>query len=427
MPDEDKEKFMGEERNPGTARWAPAALQNPSTARWAPKAALQNPGTARWAPKAALLFIQILVCSQVGGTVVPSDSSPNMQAALDSMMQRVMASTESQVTKSRKVNSGAKAAPPAAGAASSTSVPAAPSLSSGSLGEPETTWVAKLVGVALRDAVTGMGSVLETRFVGIETEIVRQNAFATATLNNTLATQNEVVELNRKLGELTAKLEEVQLQAVNAEAVFTGRLSQVEEVASQSRSHGLPPGLPSAPAPAFQELPYESRTTAILGGLGWDNKGSELLAEANRILLLAGVEASTYEGLSAMANRADEGSAAALIFRSPAELQKAKLLVRAANATGLQGKLVWLDARKTRLEMKPARVIHRAAQMLSDFESNRTQGEELLVNKNMAAKFLFNSRGRILYTLRGKVLWAPEGMARYDADQRNIVEGFAEE
>ena len=79
------------------------------------------------------------------------------------------------------------------------------------------------------------------------------------------------------------------------------------------------------------------------------------------------------------------------------------------------------------MEMKPARVIHRAAQMLSDFEGNRVQGGELLVNKNMAAKFLFNTNGRILYTLRGKVLWAPEGLARYDAEQRNIVEGFAEE
>ena len=165
----------------------------------------------------------------------------------------------------------------------------------------------------------------------------------------------------------------------------------------------------------------------MLGGLGWDNKGAELLAEANRVLLLAGVLPAWYEGLCAMSNRSDEGSAAALVFHSAKDLQKTKLLVRAANATGLQGKLIWLDARKTRLEMKPARVIHRAAQMLTDFEANRVQGGELLVNKNMAAKFLFNNNGRILYTLKGKLLWAPEGLARYDAEQRNIVEGFAEE
>ena len=358
----------------------------------------------------------------------------NMQAALDHMMAKVMANTESQAaTKARKLSGGAKAAPPAAGSTSSASNASAPMVSCGTLGEPETTWVAKLVGAALKDAVIGMGTVLEARFMGIESEITRQNAAASTNLHTTLQTQTEVAQLSQKISELTSKLEVVQSQAANAESMLTGRLAEaekaVEEVASQvtARGSGSPPGLAAIGATAAHELPYESRTTAMLGGLGWDNKGCELLTEANRILSLAGVLSTSYEGLSAMVNRADEGSAAALVFHSAKELQKTKLLVRAANATGLQGKLVWLDARKTRLEMKPARVIHRAAQMLSDFEGNRVQGGELLVNKNMAAKFLFNTNGRILYTLRGKVLWAPEGLARYDAEQRNIVEGFAEE
>ena len=274
-----------------------------------------------------------------------------MQAALDAVVARVLASTEFMAApKARKVSGGAKASAPAA--AGSSAPAGVPMLSAGTLGEQETVWVSKLVSTALGSAVTGMGIVLEERFMGIEAELVRQNQQATTNLSAAVATRAELVELNRKVGALTARLAEVQGQQQTAEAALTGRLNQaekvMEEVATQARSQGQPPGLQAQPLPGLQELPYEARTTAILGNLGWDDKGADLLAEARRILALAGVDVATYDCLSAMANRQDEGSSAALVFRSPQELQKAKLQVRAVALNGLQGKLVWLDARKTR-------------------------------------------------------------------------------
>ena len=355
-----------------------------------------------------------------------------MQAALDAVVARVLASTEFMASpKARKMAGGAKASAPTA--AGSSAPAAVPLLSAGTLGEQETVWVSKLVSTALGSAVTGMGIVLEERFINIEAELVKQNQHASANLTAAMATRAELVELNRKVGALTAKLAEVQGEQQTAEAVLTGRLTEaekaLEDVATQARSQGQPPGLQAqpSPVPGIQDLPYEARTTAILGNLGWDDKGADLLAEARRILALAGVDVATYDGLSAMANRQDEGSAAALVFRSPGELQKAKLLVRAVALNGLQGKLVWLDARKTRLELKPARIIHRAAQMLADFEGALAPASQLEITKMMAAKYLCNNNGRILYTLRGKIFWAPEGVARYTAEQRDIVAGFAEE
>ena len=44
--------------------------------------------------------------------------------------------------------------------------------------------------------------------------------------------------------------------------------------------------------------------------------------------------------------------------------------MRCANLTGGEGKRIWLDARRTREENKPARCIHKAVEALSDLNDS---------------------------------------------------------
>ena len=103
------------------------------------------------------------------------------------------------------------------------------------------------------------------------------------------------------------------------------------------------------------------RTEGVIAGLGEGLSGDDIIARATDVLQRAGVEASSHSGLSSNVR----GTTVFLCFNEPGLLRLAADKVRRLNAS-FDGKRVWLDARRTRAENKPARAIHRAAEALHD-------------------------------------------------------------
>ena len=103
------------------------------------------------------------------------------------------------------------------------------------------------------------------------------------------------------------------------------------------------------------------RTEGILAGLGDGLSNDDIIARATDVLRRAGVPAQSHAGLSSNIR----GTAVFICFKEPGLLRLAADKVRRLNVS-FDGRRVWLDARRTRAENKPARAIHRAAEALRD-------------------------------------------------------------
>lgn len=66
-----------------------------------------------------------------------------------------------------------------------------------------------------------------------------------------------------------------------------------------------------------------------------------------------------------------------------------------------ENKTAWLDRKKTRRELAPARALHRAYDIVSDIEPRRPH--TAVVNKNLGAKLLFVNGNRCLFTIQGQL------------------------
>ena len=64
------------------------------------------------------------------------------------------------------------------------------------------------------------------------------------------------------------------------------------------------------------------------------------------------------------------GSAVDLVFAKPDLLQAARLSVQALQKSYAEHHIVWLDARKERSELRPARIIHRMYDTLTETETS---------------------------------------------------------
>ena len=91
-----------------------------------------------------------------------------------------------------------------------------------------------------------------------------------------------------------------------------------------------------------------------------------LLAQAKAALDRAQIAPDTYEGLSP--NR--RNTCIFMTFREPGALRLASNKMRRASIGGAPGRNIWLDARCTREENRPARTIHRAAEGIQDLNAS---------------------------------------------------------
>ena len=304
-------------------------------------------------------------------------ASGAMQKGLDTIMMEVSKALDSS-QKKRQAEMSPEGSSAGQGSRRIPALPGTPAPAP-PLNAGQSAMVSDMVSAALKSAVTGMGTVIEQHLL-----------LASTRLDNHDAKHKETDDKFEKYEEQMKKLaEDVNYLKVEAET-SAARAMLAEQALAAIGAAGPPPGLGATSAaasssqgttPAAQETPYEQRTHAVLGGLGWDETADRLMQVALSTLEKAGVKTETYNAFTAIVSRNNEGSTAQLVFRTPAELAAAKLLVRSAQCKGWSGKLIWLDAKKSRTEMKPARLVHRIAQVLQDFEDSKPDTQTL--EKNM--------------------------------------------
>ena len=122
--------------------------------------------------------------------------------------------------------------------------------------------------------------------------------------------QKEVHDLNEKVGVVQSSSNQHQHPSFIVD--FDKRVQLIkqhimEEVKEENQASS------SVDAPTVS-LPYEQRTIARLGNLGWDETSETLTERARRVLAEAAVPAHHFSGLCPIVNRAGKGSLVELVF-----------------------------------------------------------------------------------------------------------------
>ena len=162
------------------------------------------------------------------------------------------------------------------------------------------------------------------------------------------------------------------------------------------------------------DVPYHLRVVAKIGGFVYDTDAEEMVSKCRTELAAAGVEA-TFKHLHCPRNK---GSWCLLTFDTPANLARARMAFQARKVVH-NGRSIWLDAAKTRAELLPSRLVHRAHTCVSSCEDER-EGDKLVLEKDMRGKQLKAGRQVIGYSLRGEWKWTTFSENRYAKETLDV-------
>ena len=87
--------------------------------------------------------------------------------------------------------------------------------------------------------------------------------------------------------------------------------------------------------------------------------------------------------------------------------------------------MAWLDVAKTPQQLKPYRIVHRMADVLSNFESLKMETDRAAITKDMPRKKVKRGGVDMGETLYGKWQWSPVSAQHYSADQLKHAEEWA--
>ena len=119
-----------------------------------------------------------------------------------------------------------------------------------------------------------------------------------------------------------------------------------------------------------------------------------------------------------------------MMFVSPDRLQSAKVRVRSQmkQFEECPRNKAWLDAKKERSELRPARMCHRLHDVLGHVEEKRGgdhQPAEL--DKNMMQKTISANKTRVALIIKGSVMWTEAGKRWYSAEGMALATSYAED
>ena len=355
-----------------------------------------------------------------------------MQQSFANVMKNVGEALEASQSRKRAACLSPEGTSTGQGANKGNVIPQLPGQAAPPLTKPQSSMVSDMVQAALKSALTGMGEAIEVHITAASTRLDVHDEKHKETDVKLNYTNAQLVKQEEQIGKL---INDVGFLRMEAEA-SSARALVAEQALAAIGAAGPPPGLGAAGTgsasssaaggsqPAH-ETPYELRTHAVLGGLGWDETAERLMTVAQSTLTKAGVDTATFSAITAIVSRNNEGCTVQLVFRTAGELAAAKLLVRAAQCKGWNDKNIWLDAKKSRTEMKPARLVHRIAQVLTDFEEARA--DKQAIEKNMIGKNVRNASGQLGWSRAGVWIWTAIAKARYTVEQLDIAKSYAEE
>jgi len=186
-----------------------------------------------------------------------------------------------------------------------------------------------------------------------------------------------------------------------------------------------PPTGAQPPPPASQvgaSPETRCRLWATMGSLGWDCDAHTLLSRAKEVLQLASVPPESYTCLAA---KKTPGSAVGLRFNSVAELEDANAKVYSLRKSFLEsGSCVWLNFSKSREEMAPARIFHKASDLLQQMLAEKLPGEK--VEKVPAGKIIKVKGAMVAFVSNGQLRFTSSSKEHFTQNQLDEVKAFAE-
>lgn len=160
---------------------------------------------------------------------------------------------------------------------------------------------------------------------------------------------------------------------------------------------------------------------ARIGNLGWDTESTLLYNRVKELFDEAKIDWGSIEGIEPVTGRDGRGSSAECLFTTEAALQSAKFKVRQLRKTFHDHKAAWLDRKKSRQELAPARAIHKCYDIVVDIEARRPDSGR--VEKNPGSKLLFVNGARAFFTLGGQLRPTHVATSRYSPEElQSIVE-----
>ena len=280
--------------------------------------------------------------------------------------------------------------------------------------KPQTKWLQNM----LADTCEVIGVHVEERITTLETQVAEQQRKL-----------SKIDDLELQVKDLTQKIEAMKVQVEDVDIKHTNEVNRVEaRIDSAGGSHQQAAnGLVGSNNEPIVAVPYELRTVAVIGNLGWDTPKALLLERAGAVLTQAGIDPSDHTSPSAVTGKDLKGSRVELRFHTPERLQSARLAVRALGKTFTEGErkyYVWLDAKKEKNETKPRRIVHRMAECLEDVEAGRD--DKLDVTKVLNTKFIKVGPHRVGYVFKSEWKFTRWGIDRYSDEIREMATAYAE-
>jgi hypothetical protein len=174
-------------------------------------------------------------------------------------------------------------------------------------------------------------------------------------------------------------------------------------------------------------MPYSMRSEGIIGNLGWDSPPETLIANTKAVLIAAGALASDVVELKASYEQAGGTSVDIKCF-SPTVLQKLRRLARDFKMvfrTDAGATCAWIDYQKTRDEMRPSRLVRRAAAYLRDVDAQRCIANTDLIPYEIVADFrgkfiAAGPLGRVGGSIAGWFRFFPSALVRYTQETLDV-------
>jgi hypothetical protein len=167
---------------------------------------------------------------------------------------------------------------------------------------------------------------------------------------------------------------------------------------------------------AAEAVPFSMRREALFGNLGWDTDSATLLERAKEVLTEIGC-LDMIESMKATFTRIP-GSSVDIIFKTPESVAKAREMLDALKKvyrTDEPDKCVCIVIHTTRGELRPNRLVHRAADFLEDaIRDHKNAADTKTVTKDIRGKLVsLEGMGRVGGSIAGRWRWLPGFKSNY--------------
>ena len=242
--------------------------------------------------------------------------------------------------------------------------------------------------LAVKDSLIAFGTAVDQQLDTIRGSI---KEVADAVEQDATKVDEALTIVEKKFQEMDVKIDTLEQDNVNLKAELAQmkiRQDTTDAAVASSSSNGqhsaIPPTVPLCPSqqaanvtPMAQadsmaeKQTIRSQGLVRFGSLGWNESPEELVRRTQQVIQQCNFAPGMFTSLQS--SRRDGGSTVDAVMLTPIELERAKSAVRCAGikfGNDPATPSVWLDLRKTREELRPARLTHRAHEYVEHLEND---------------------------------------------------------